>query len=355
LFVGVEAGQLLATRIPATTGIAGINVFGKEVAQTLGKDMNIKMGEDVLFNEQTGEIHAAVGGVLTVVNESAIKVTSRYVVAGDIDFRTGNLDSGDAVEISGSIRPGFAVTTGGNLLVGGTVESARLVSRGNIVVRGGMMGKDAQIEAEGDVECPVVWTGIVTGGGTVRISREVYNAEIRASRDIVLTEKARVVSSDLLAGGSINVMEVDTETSPNSLLAAATLPERFVRYQKLLREYHLAQAAVNTWHRRFGAAADNDDLDELLEEFEDARKSLATYNLIPGVGERDRTGALRYACRQRITVQGTIRVGAVIRIGNVEVTLKKNYCSGYFSLNGEKGLIEFRGGGGIAAGMVEEI
>lgn len=204
-----------------------------------------------------------------------------------------------------------------------------------------MTGAGAIIEADGDVDIPVVGNGLISSKGSVRISREAYYAEIRCLRDITCSGQARIVNSELFAGGSITVNEIDTDTSPNSLLAAATLPERYTKYLKLLKDFHVARAEVDAWHRRFGLAASNEELEELKEELADAEASLATYNLVPGVGERDKFGGLRYACHQRITVKGIIRGGAVIRIGNSETTLKKAYGEGYFALNSDNGILEF--------------
>ncbi len=356
LFIGVDKGQLLATKVPATAGIPGINIYGQEIPQVPGRDCTIKTAEDVLFVAETGEIRAAFAGVLTVIANTGVKVTAKHVISGDIDFHTGNIDSRDAVEISGSVKPGFKVITGGDLLIGGTIEAAHIVSHGNVVIRGGMVGKEAKIEADGDVDIPVIDNGAVSGKGSVRISREAYQAEIKSLEDISCTGQAKVVSSDLFAGGSITVIDVDTDTSPNSLLAAATLPERYVRHQKLLKAYHQAQAAVEAWYRRFGAGSGHTQLAELQEELADAKASLASYNLVPGVGEHNRADGLRFSSRQRITVQGTIRAGAVIRIGNSETTLKKHYREGYFALNSENGKLEFRTTSkGLCAATVEQL
>lgn len=341
LFVGVDKGQLLATKIPATTGIPGVNIYGHEVVQIPGRDLAIKMGEDVIYDEETGELRSAFAGVLSVISDSCVRVTSKHVISGDVDFHTGNIDSRDAIDIGGSVKPGFKVIAGGDVVVGGSVESAHIVSHGNVVIKGGVTGKEARVEADGDVDIQVIDYGIISCQGNVRIGREAYYTEIRCLEDITCTGQARVLGSDLFAGGSIAVMEVDTDTSPNSLLAAAVLPERYIRYQKLLHNYHLAQAAVEGWHRRFGAQGANDDLAELEEELLDARSSLMSFNLVPGVGERDQSGGLRYACRQKIAINGAVRAGAVIRIGNTEATLKKKYREGFFMLNSDTGMIDF--------------
>jgi len=341
LFTGVDKGQLLATKVSATAGLPGVNVYGHEVPQIPGKDLTIKTTEDVRYDEGTGEIHAAIAGVLSAVTDSSVRVTAKLVVSGDINFQIGNVESRDAVEISGSVKPGFKVTTGGDVVIGGSVEAAHVSSRGNVVILGGIVGEEATVEADGDVDIPVIDNGSISCKGSVRVSREAYCAEIRCLQDIIFTGQAKVVSSDLFAGGSITVVEVDTDTSPNSLLAAATMPERYVRHCKLLKAFHQAQAVVDTWHRRFGSVAANSELDELNEELAEAKASLASYNLVPGVDEHDNSAGLRYACRQKITVKGTIQSGAVIRIGNVATTLKKTYTEGHFALNIESGKLEF--------------
>lgn len=356
LFVGVDVGQLLATKVPATSGIPGLNVYGHEVPQIPGKDLDIKTTDDILYDEAKGEIRAAVAGVLSAVSDTCVRVTSKLVISGDVDFHTGNIESRGAVEIGGSIKPGFKVTTGGDVLVGGSIESAYISSRGNVVIRGGIMGDEAIVDADGDIDIPVVDNGTISCKGSAHVGREAYYAEIRCLQDIIFTGQAKVVSSDLFAGGSISVVDVDTETSPNSLLAAATLPERYARHYQLLKAFHQAKAAVDGWHRRFGSTVSNNRLEELEEELADAQASLDLYNLIPGVGEHDKSSGLRYACRQKITVKGIIREGAVIRIGNTETTLKKTYSEGHIALNGDSGMLEFHSDSkGLLAGLIEQI
>jgi len=341
LFVGVDKGQLLATKVSATAGIPGVNIYGQEIPQIMGRDLTIKTGEDILFDAETGEVRAAFAGVLSVVSDNCVRITDKHVISGDIDFHTGNIDSRAAVEIGGSVNPGFTVIGGGDVLIGGSVESAHVVSHGNVVIQGGITGKEALVEADGDVEVPVIGNGRISCQGGVTIAREAYYAEIKSLHDITFAGPTKVVGSTLFAGGSITVTDVDTETSPNSMLAVATVPERYSRYQKLLKDVMVAQTAVDNWLRRFGATIDSDNFNELQEELDEAKKSLNTYNLVPGAGERDKAGGVRYACRQKITVGGAIQAGAVIRIGNTEATLQKLYKEGVFALNSDTGQIEF--------------
>jgi len=356
MFVGVDKGQLLATKVSATAGIPGVNIYGQEIPQIMGRDLTLKTGEDILYDAETGEVRAAFAGVVSVVSQNCVRITAKHVIAGDIDFHTGNIDSRAAVEIGGSVNPGFTVVAGGDVLISGSVESAHVVSHGNVVIQGGITGKEAVVEADGDVEVPVIGNGRISCQGGVTVAREAYYAEIKCLQDIIFAGQTKVVGSDLFAGGSITVTDVDTETSPNSMLAVATVPERYSRYQKLLKDVFVAQTAVDNWLRRFGTTSDSDNFDELQEELDEAKKSLNTYNLVPGANERDKAGGVRYACRQKITLGGTIQAGAVIRIGNTEATLKKTYKEGVFALNSDTGQIEFHARKrGPAGEIIEEI
>jgi len=341
LFLGVDKGQLLATKVPATVGIPGINVHGREIPQSPGRDLAIKNCENIIFDAETGEIRAAFDGVLSVVSDCSLKVTSKLLIAEDVDFHTGNVDSRGGVEIKGSVKPGFKVVAGGDVLIGGGVESAHVASLGNIVIKGGVAGKGALVEAEGDVEVPAVRKGIIVSRADVQIGREAYYTEIRCLKDIHCTGQSRVVASELFAGGSITVCEVDTDSSRSSLVAAATLPERYIRYQKLLENYFKAQAAVESWYRRFGSGCDDSEIAELKADLIDAKKAVTSYNLVSGADERDKSGGRRHACRQKIMVNGVIRTGAIVRVGNTETALKKNHGPGYFALNMDTGAIEF--------------
>lgn len=341
LFVGVDEGQLLATLLPATTGFPGVNIFGQEIPQMPGKELTFKPGPDVLYNSTTGEIRAAFAGVLSVVNDTDVKITSRHVINGDIDYSTGNIDSRDAVHISGSVKPGFTVMGGGDIFIGGNVEAAGIIGRANVMLRGGLLQKGASIQAEGDIDMAFCQNGSVNSGGSCTVRREIYFSEVDSLGTITCNGAAKIVASDLCSGGSIHASDVDTDSSPNSLLAAATDPKRYRRYLALLRNLHVLQAQINKLQHRLGPGVHNEDIEDLREESADAVKELTAFNLAPKTPENDHCSALRYACKQKIIVSGTILPDAVVRIGNSEVTLKKEYNNGYFALNSDTENIEF--------------
>lgn len=116
----------------------------------------------MLYNEVTGEIHAAVAGVLSAVTNTSVRVTAKLVIPGDIDFQTGNVESRAAVQIGGSLKPGFKVITGGDVLVGGSVESAhKAIARLMWSLAVGSWGKGHALRPKGMLMSRLSITGFI--------------------------------------------------------------------------------------------------------------------------------------------------------------------------------------------------
>ena len=340
LFIGVDEGQLLATKVAVTEGLCGINVFGHEVPQIKGKDLNFNPGPEVIFNERTGEITAAISGVVSAVNDTSVKISDKLNISGDVDYNTGNLDCRGCVEVSGSIRPDFQVIAGGDMVIGGNIESAQVTGHANVVVRGGMTGKESFIRAGGSVDILFAESGTIRCGGNLVIRKEVYFCDISSAQDIEF-EDAVVLGSKLFSGGSITVANVDTDSSSLSFLAAAVDYGRYERYLERQDEVSELKEKFNRLQHRFGPGSMNEDLEDLEEELEEAVEAMEEFNLVPVAPEDNVAGGLRYACKQKIRIKGEIQSGVSVRIGNVETRTKQVFRNGYFVLIGELGEIVF--------------
>ena len=342
MFVGVEKDQLLAQRISATAGLAGMNIFGHEVPQIPGKELTLKSTPDIIFDEVTGEIRAAFAGVVSVVGDSQIKVTSKQVITEDVDYSTGNVSSKFAIEIGGSIRPGFNVKAEGDILVKGKIESAAVYAGANVVIGVGIIGKKSRIESKGDVETPFIEEGSILSQGGVTIGEEAYFATIHSKKNITCGTDSKVVGSELIAGGSLVLNQVDTQSSSHSFLAAAVDIKRYAHYQKLLSKIAQCEKEFAQLQHRLGPGIGSSELDDLSEELDEYRAACQGYSLVPDVPENDKSGGLRYACIQQISLTGTVEAGAVLRIANIEVRLKQALRDGCFSLHSEKEQIIFQ-------------
>ncbi len=122
----VTKGQIIAERIPATEGTAGMTVTGEEIKSKAGAEARFKIGRNVVADPGHKAIYAAIDGLVTRTEKDKINVFPVYEVNGDVDFSIGNIDFVGTVVIRGNVLGGFRVKASGDIRVTGSVEAAEL-------------------------------------------------------------------------------------------------------------------------------------------------------------------------------------------------------------------------------------
>lgn len=332
MFIGVDKDQLIAVRIPPTPGSPGKDVFGAPINQAPGKDIVVKVTDDAVFNEATGEIRAGRSGVLSMVSEGSVKVCSRLIISSDVDFATGNIVSRDALEIKGSIKPKFRVNALGDILIRGNIENAHVRSDSNVVVQAGMNGDNASIHARGDVDIRFVERGKIEAGGSIILRRNGYYCSLYAGTDVCCEPSSRIAAAQLVAAGSLTVGSVGSDIADPSLLAAAVSPEQLRRFFEFQRTIAAQFEAAETLQRQIGQFTESEELDELIETLEESRKQCRALNLIVPPDQEPPDHGLSHALQCTIVVKGTIFAGSEIRIGNSRMILRMTQSNVYFRL-----------------------
>jgi uncharacterized protein len=109
-----------------------------------------------------------------------------------IDMTSGNIDFVGSVEIRGDVHSGMHVKAGGDITVGGNVESAELVAGGNILVRGGVIGHALQEHKDAEL----LETARLSAKGSIK-ARYMENCIIRAEQAVEVDET--IIQSDVTA------------------------------------------------------------------------------------------------------------------------------------------------------------
>ena len=356
IMIGVSSDELLATRVEAVPGITGINVTGEEIEPEGGKELGVKIIDDTTYSEKTGEIRATKDGVLTVVNGAHIRVCSRQVIDGDINYETGNAESKNCITVQGSVQPCFKVEANGDIEITKEVMSATLESKSNIIVKGGITGKNTYIQADGDVDIFFIEQGKIAAGGNVIIRKQTYYSEIAAGGNIRFQPGSKLIGCHLTAGRNISASSVGSDNSTPSHLAAGVDFERFQYYHELKEKRTRQQAILIQWMQRHGTAKSR-KVRLMEKKLDETKMQLLKLNLIPGTLKYSRVGALKEQTDQaedeesiekngidiskiHIDVQGTIYAGTELRIGNRHMTLTQTITNRRIKLNQkQKGLI----------------
>jgi len=236
LIHNVVKGEVIARKIPAVPGKEGVTVTGKLLKPPPPKDIPLPRGKNTVVSDDGLTLMANISGHVEI-RSGRICVFPVYVVPGDVDFSTGNIDFIGSVQILGSVRTGFSVNAVGNVEIIGTLEGGFITAGGNIIVKEGIVGQGrGSIKAGGSVYARFLENAQVEAGKDVLIGDSIMHSTVRAGdRIIVNGKKGKIVGGLCFAGLEIVAKVV------GSTMAVATELEIGISSQDLNKFKHLSE------------------------------------------------------------------------------------------------------------------
>ena len=227
----IEAGAVIATRVPPVDGTAGVDVSGKKIEARAAVDRLL----DGLVGQNTelqGDHLVATSPGRPVHNGERIDLLPSYEVAGDLDYSVGNIDFDGDVLVRGDVKPGFTITATGSVVIGGMVEHASIRAGGDINLQGVVGNHEADaagdaddgaasIEAGGDIDVQYLHTISVRADGEVRVNREIVNCTVRAAR-VLTAPSGRIVGGEVTADFEIGAGSLGSNNGARTQLHIAT-------------------------------------------------------------------------------------------------------------------------------------
>jgi uncharacterized protein (DUF342 family) len=207
--VAVKAGQLLATKVRATAGRPGRDVYGRAIPAEGGKDRALTAGRSVHVeaSEEGWRFYAEVDGSVMLKGDT-LHVFTVHRVSGNVDFYTGNIDFGGDVMVTGSVGTGFSVKVGGTISIGQSVERNTTLTVGEDVWVGqGIAGQGITVVSGGSVIAKYIQDAAVVAKQDVIVGSYIFNASIRAGGRVVCygrgLSRQRQRSTGMISGGVI--------------------------------------------------------------------------------------------------------------------------------------------------------
>ncbi|MBP9015941.1 MAG: DUF342 domain-containing protein, partial [Candidatus Atribacteria bacterium] len=224
----VKEGDVLAELIPPGEGVPGQDIFGKEIPALPGRPAKIRVGKNVELIEEGAKAIAKVAGRPVMVGKT-ISVLPIFELDGDVGTSTGNISFVGSVVVRGTVQSGFKVEAEGDIEIWGNVEAATVQSQGNVVVRGGIFGREkGLVRARGDVRAKVIENATVEAGQDVRVGEAVFHSQVSAGRKVIVGGRGLAVGGKIRAG---SLVWVKTLGSP-----MGTVTEVMVGIDPALRE-----------------------------------------------------------------------------------------------------------------------
>ncbi len=229
--------QVLIEKIAATEGIPGTDVYGQPVSARSGRDIKLPAGVGTKISEDGTRLLAAVDGAIVHAGK-LVKINEVHTIGGDVCIETGNIHHNGSLIIRGNVDSNFEVFAKGDIEISKNVADAKIISGGNVMVKGGYLGNNrGLIKAEGDVTVKYINDQVILAGNDVRVGGEVFNASITAKNRIVVSgPRGRIVGGKMMAGDEIKATCLGSDAGTRTELRVAYDAELMRKYQEVLRE-----------------------------------------------------------------------------------------------------------------------
>lgn len=192
-------GDELARIIPEIPGQEGHNIFNEPIKPREVRKALLKFGRNIELSEDKTVITTKVDGHVSLVDDKVF-VADVYAVK-DVDFSTGNLDYEGSIQVDGNVAENFEVKAGGNVIVNGLVEGARIVAGGDIVIAKGMNGmQKGFLKAGGNVIVKFLENVRVAAGGYVE-AEAIMHSKVSAGTEVRVEGRKGVIVGGYVQGG----------------------------------------------------------------------------------------------------------------------------------------------------------
>ncbi|MBF0201565.1 MAG: DUF342 domain-containing protein, partial [Desulfamplus sp.] len=208
----VEKGTVLAVKKDAVEGKVGKNIFNDTIRVTPARDIRLKAGRGARLSEDGLRVIADVSGHPKLARDGTVIVYDSYIVKGNVDYETGNIDYQGDVIVTGCIQNGFRVKA--NNVKAQSLDGAVVIAQGNVTVDQGIT--ESKISARGTLKAKFIQTSSISCLGDVSTQKEVVESSIECSG--ICTIDGVLISSSVSAKMGLYARQIGMEkASPNTV------------------------------------------------------------------------------------------------------------------------------------------
>lgn len=322
------AGQRVASILPPGPGRPGTDIFGGEIPAQPGKPVSVVTGPGVAASANGRDFTSEIEGRL-VYEKGALSVSPLLEINRDVDYSVGNVDFIGKVVVRGSLLDGFYVNAKQGVEVTGDVGAARITSRGNVKITGGVKGKNAAIIACRNLAAHYVDDATVEATGDVAVTKEIMNSSVKALGRVSIPAGS-IVGGYVCGFKGVETESVGSEMGVPTRIAAGinwTDENKMAEIRAKIAEYlDRAQSAQVLLEPLLGdldisarlGVEQKTLLSEVIAELRELRESLS--NLLD---ERARIGGKRQVGSvSQLNVKRVAHMGVSVRFTVVDGELK---------------------------------
>ncbi len=252
----VKKDDLLAEKIPFTSGTDGRDIFGEIIHANPGRDCKLLFGPNTALSPDGIKLFSSMDGMVTIQEGNRISVTKCHEIQGDIDMNTGNLTMDGSLVIKGWVSSGFAARASGEIHVGKGVEQATVEAGAGLFIHGGIVGGDnANISSGGDLKAFFIENAKVHAKGDIHIRDDIRNSSVSSGGTIDVTSgKGRIIGGTVTALREIKANETGSPAGVKTNIIIGVDPEQEEKKEKItqrLEEFTHQKAKIDIILARF--------------------------------------------------------------------------------------------------------
>ena len=196
-FVIVKKGQILARLKPKIPGKPGRTVRGETLPFEIIRPDGIVGGENT--RTESDKIIAEIHGQL-IETKRVVSVQENLVIKGAVGYRTGHISFPGDVQINGAVSDGFKIHSGGSLTIKQTLDLTEVVTKGDIHVVGGIIGKGpALLKSGGGIKTKFIENCNAAVRNLVQVDLGIVNSSIYTLNSVEMSDKGKIIGSEIYA------------------------------------------------------------------------------------------------------------------------------------------------------------
>lgn len=214
----VNKDEVLGVVQPSQPGQSGEDVFGKAIAPVRPKELDVRVGQHVIFDPKANSFRAECAGLVRL-NGKILEVLDIMEISGDVGPESGNIDHGGSVCISGGVASEFQVKALGDIEISDVVGAADIECGGDLHARKGIRSSAGKrIVVKGTLHTKYIDQGTIMADGDIFVETEIVDSSIRTSGRLVCD--GRIQGGDVMAAGGIEVAELGSRSETHTVIIA---------------------------------------------------------------------------------------------------------------------------------------
>lgn len=258
LVKNISKGEVLCQIIPPEQGKDGMDVYQNVMPYRPGRLPVLPGGNNTYVSEDKLSLLAGVDGCIEYQN-SRINVNDVFIVHGNVDNSSGNIDAVGSVVIQGDVREGFSVKSGKDISIHGMAEGAIVEAQGTISISNGMNGMGrGTLRAGGNIVGKYFENAILESGQDI-YADVLMNCTAKANGSIVLKgRKASLIGGSYEVGKRVYAKNIGTManaatkvTIQSEVLSALLSVGKDSNLEELNNKLREAQSELEAYQEKF--------------------------------------------------------------------------------------------------------